>query len=116
MEYNTNADYDYIEDQGSAAVHQEAVPYHSTGPDVSASTKTVTETSQSRLTGNESVPNVYEAPCTQKFRVSTLNILLLSVCINIIFILNLIIREQVITNFPSQRMFLIVLAFMYQLL
>ena len=76
MEYNTNADYDYVEDQGSPAVYQEAVPYHSTGP---MSTKTTTETSQTRLTGNELVPDVYEAPSTQKFRVSALNILLLSV-------------------------------------
>ena len=82
MEYNTNADYDYVEDQSSPAVHQEAVPYHSTGPDVSTSTKTATKASQLGLTGNESVPDVYEAPSTQKFRVNTLNILLLSVCIN----------------------------------
>ena len=113
MEYNTNADYDYVEDQSSPAVYQEAVPYHSTGPNVSMSTKTTTKTSQSRLNGDELVPDVCEAPSTQKFRVSVLNILLLSVCINTI--LNLI-REQVIMNFPSQRMFLIVLAFMYQLL
>ena len=62
-------------------MHQEAIPYHSTGPDVLTSTKTATKASQLGLTGNESVPDVYQAPSTQKFRVSTLNILLLSVCI-----------------------------------
>ena len=74
MEYNTNADYDYIEDQGSAAAYQEAAPYHSTGPDVSKSTKTATKAGQARSTGNELTPNLYEAPATQKFRVSAINI------------------------------------------
>ena len=74
MEYNTNANYDYVEDQGSAAVYQEAAPYHSTGPDVSISTKTATKTGQSRSTGNEPAPYLYEAPTMQKFGVSALNI------------------------------------------
>ena len=88
IEYNTNADYDYIEDQGSAAVYQlqEAVPYHSKGPGVSISTKTAAKTSQQGLTGNESVPDMYKAPSIQKFRVSVLNINFI-VCINIISIL-----------------------------
>ena len=81
MEYNTNtSNYDYIEDQGSAAVYQEAVPYHSTGPDVSKSTKTATKPDQSSSTGNEPAPSLYEAPAKQKFRVSDHAILILYTC------------------------------------
>jgi hypothetical protein len=70
-EHNTN-NYDYIEDQGNAAVYQEtaAVPYHCTGPDVSKSTKIATKPDQLRSTGNELAPSLYEAPAKQKFRVS----------------------------------------------
>ena len=60
-----------MDGQGSVAVYHEAVLYHSVGPDVLKSAKTTTKTGQSRSTGNESAPNLYEAPVTQKFRVST---------------------------------------------
>ena len=76
MEYNTNtSNYDYIEDQDhSAAVCQEAVPYHSTGPDISKSIKTAsTKPDQSSSTGNEPAPSPCEAPTKQKFRVCDLN-------------------------------------------
>ena len=59
-----------MDGQGSVAVYQEAVLYHSVGPDVSKPAKTATKTGQLRSTGNESAPNLYEAPSTQKFRVS----------------------------------------------
>ena len=75
MEYNTNtSNYDYIEDQDSAAVCQDAVPYHSTGPDVSKSTKTATKPDQSSSTGDEPAPSPCEAPTKHNFRVSDLNI------------------------------------------
>ena len=78
MEYNTNTcNYDYIEDQDSAAVYQEAVPYHSTGPDVSKSTKTATKPDQSSSTDNKLPPSLYEAPAKQKIRVSDHTILTL---------------------------------------
>ena len=54
------------------AVYQEAVLYHSVGPDVSKPAKSATKTGPLRSTGNELAPNLYEAPVTQKFRVSTL--------------------------------------------
>ena len=56
------------------AVYQEAVLYHSVGPDVSKPAKTATKNGQSRATGNQSAPNLYEAPVTHKFRVSAINI------------------------------------------
>ena len=59
-----------MDGQGSAAVYQETVLYHSVGPDVSKPAKTATRTGQSRSTGNELALNLYEAPATQKFRVS----------------------------------------------
>ena len=82
QKYDTNSSYDYVENQGtlpvdgqgSVAVYQEAVLYHSVGPDVSKPAKTATKTGQLRSTGNESAPNLYEAPTTQKFRVSAINI------------------------------------------
>ena len=70
-----------MDGQGSAAVYHEAVLYHSVGPDVSKSAKTATKTGQSRSTGNESAPNLYEAPVTQKFRVSTIYPMLSIQCI-----------------------------------
>ena len=84
MEYNANSNYDYIEDkgtlhvdgQGSAAIYQEAVPYHAVGPDVVKPARmAATITGQSRSTGYEVTPNLYEAPSTQKFRVSALKII-----------------------------------------
>ena len=80
QKYDTNPSYDYVENQGtlpvdgqdSVAVYQEAVLYHSVGPDVSQPAKTA-KTGQSRSTGNELAPNLYEAPATQKFRVSAIN-------------------------------------------
>ena len=83
QKYDTNSSYDYVvnqgtllavDGQGSAAVYQETVLYHSVGPDVSKPATTATKTSQSRSTSNELASNLYEAPATQKFRVSTLNI------------------------------------------
>ena len=82
QKYDTNSSYDYVENQGtlpidgqsSVAIYQEAVLYHSVGPDVSKPAKIATKTDQSRSTGNESAPNLYEAPATQKFRVSAINI------------------------------------------
>ncbi len=61
-----------MDGQSSVAVYQEAVHYHSIGPDISKPAK-ITTKSQSRSTGNEeSAPNLYEAPATQRFRVSSL--------------------------------------------
>ena len=78
MEYNTNTcNYDYIEDQDSTAVNQEAVPYHSTGPAVSKSTKIATKPDQSSSPGNKLAPSLYEAPAKQKIRVSDHTILTL---------------------------------------
>ena len=87
QKYDTNSSsYDYIENQGTlsssdgqggVAVYQEAVLYHSVGPDVSKPAKSAAKTGPLRSTGNELAPNLYEAPVTQKFRVSTLIIFLL---------------------------------------
>jgi hypothetical protein len=95
------------------AVYQEAVLYHSVGPDVSKPAKTATKTGQLRSTDNEPAPNLYEAPVTQKFRVSTL---IFTLHMTVIIHLMYLIREQVIMRFPTLRMFLMVLAFMYLLL
>ena len=133
MEYNANANYDYIEDHCNAAVYQEAAPYHSTGPDVSKFTKTATKTGQLRSIGNKPAPYLYEAPTTQKSRVSALNIYSTHVqhtlymyiyynyihvqhSINVIIHLLYFIRERVTMNFPRWKMCLMVLVFMYLLL
>ena len=52
-----------------AAVHKETVPYHSTGPSASPSDKR----SSAGQPGSSSVysDDVYKAPISQKFRVST---------------------------------------------
>ncbi len=64
-----------MDGQGSVAIYQEAVHYHSIGPDISKPAKITTKTGQSKSTDNEeSAPNLYEAPATQKFRVSSLQI------------------------------------------
>ena len=125
QKYDTNSSsYDYVENQGTlsssdgqggVAVYQEAVLYHSVGPDVSKPAKMAAKTGPLRSTGAELAPNLYEAPVTQKFRVSTL-ILIFTLHTTVIIHLLYFIRGQVIMKFPRRKMFLMVLAFMYLLL
>ena len=94
QKYDTNSSYDYVENQGtlpidgqnSVAVYQEAVLYHSVGPDVSKPAMSATKTGQLRSTGNELAPNLYEAPATQKFRVSAINIYSMHVYLYVYFL------------------------------
>ena len=134
MEYNANSNYDYIEDKGtlpvdsqdSAAIYQEAVSYHAVGPDVvKPAQMAATKTGQSRSTGDEITPNLYEAPTKQKFRVSalkrftphSLNIVTLRTSRASNSIISLVlIREQAIMKCPNQKMFSIQLDSTYPLL
>ena len=135
VEYNTNNNYDYIEDKGtlpvdgqdSAAIYQEAVSYHAVGPDVvKPAQMAATKTGQSRSTGYEITPNLYEAPTKQKFRVSALKIFFTPHTLNIVtlrtsrvsnsIISLVLIREQAIMKCPNQKMFSIQLDSTYPLL
>ena len=119
---DTNSSYDYVENQGTlspsdgqggVAVYQESVLYHSVGPDVSKPAKTATKIGPLRSTGNKLAPNLYEAPVTQKFRVSTL---IFTLYTTVIIHLLYFIRERLIMKSPRRKMFLTVLGFMYLLL
>ena len=74
---NTNATkkdmsdtYDYVvDDKDNGALYEDTEPYHSMGPDVSLSSME-TSNGRSTLTKNGHISNIYEAPVTQRFRVS----------------------------------------------